>query len=377
MGIFGAIQNNDTKRVKSILQKDKKNVNKQQNDETPLHVASEIGNNAIVKLLLKYKASVNAEESSGWSPLHTACYYGHSDVVVTLIKHGANTMKSCNLGNTPLHVASYAGNISIIQILRSHGVRMNAVNSDGWTSLHRAASSRKLEVIRYLMDKGIDSNMKTNKGKTADELAKSMGYFDICNFIKQYAKTSTRYVGKSISKKTDKYSVNAITKGSDDEDDFNSDTNSKEKKQSLFFNKDFFNYQSDKSPKETLKTSKSSKMDSKPGALEKTRERFEQYKTVVKRNARINNPLSFKTRATEKRANTGRDDENECPICFEIPLPPVHIYQCNNGHIYCGKCKGMPNMDKCPQCGISIAGSNNRNRYAEENIARRYCKSKK
>ena len=71
------------------------------------------------------------------------------------------------------------------------------------------------------------------------------------------------------------------------------------------------------------------------------------------------------------------EKEHECPVCFEIPLPPIHIYQCINGHLYCGKCMAMPNMFNCPQCGVDIGSVKMRNRYAEENIQRLYGGKKK
>jgi hypothetical protein len=62
--------------------------------ETPLHVAAQKGNIEIVKLLIKYKADVNARANhanGGYTPLCLAMGARHHQVVMTLIANGATS----------------------------------------------------------------------------------------------------------------------------------------------------------------------------------------------------------------------------------------------------------------------------------------------
>jgi ankyrin repeat protein len=49
--------------------------------QTPLHVASELGNMDLVQLLLDSGANVTVTNANGQTPLHLACAKGHTDVV--------------------------------------------------------------------------------------------------------------------------------------------------------------------------------------------------------------------------------------------------------------------------------------------------------
>lgn len=55
--------------------------------------------------------------------------------------------------------------------------------------------------------------------------------------------------------------------------------------------------------------------------------------------------------------------ELECPVCMEISRPP--IYQCEEGHIICAKCK--PLLTNCPHnCGKRYSEPAIRCRFAEK-----------
>ena len=53
--------------------------------ETPLHIASKIGNPEVVKLLIQYGANVNASEGMMSSSLHCAVASGHAQVIQVFI----------------------------------------------------------------------------------------------------------------------------------------------------------------------------------------------------------------------------------------------------------------------------------------------------
>lgn len=54
-------------------------------------------------------------------------------------------------------------------------------------------------------------------------------------------------------------------------------------------------------------------------------------------------------------------NEFECPVCLEIMRPPIHIWQCGEGHLLCGSCRDNPAVSCCPTCrGSWNQGGRNR-----------------
>jgi len=49
-------------------------------------------------------------------------------------------------------------------------------------------------------------------------------------------------------------------------------------------------------------------------------------------------------------------NELECPVCFTEMKPPVHIWQCAQGHPVCQPCKARPEVRHCPTCRQRIVG---------------------
>jgi len=48
--------------------------------------------------------------------------------------------------------------------------------------------------------------------------------------------------------------------------------------------------------------------------------------------------------------------ELECPVCFAEMKPPVHIWQCAQGHPVCQPCRSRPEVRHCPTCRQRIVG---------------------
>jgi len=45
------------------------------------------------------------------------------------------------------------------------------------------------------------------------------------------------------------------------------------------------------------------------------------------------------------------EDQFACPVCLELLVPPLRIFQCPEGHILCENCKENPALVHCPQVG--------------------------
>ena len=66
--------------------------------KTPLHVAAELGFEAVVDLLIKARAQVNVRDTDGCTPLYYAAWRGNIKCVEILIKAGANIHKKKRRG---------------------------------------------------------------------------------------------------------------------------------------------------------------------------------------------------------------------------------------------------------------------------------------
>ena len=59
--------------------------------KAPLHLACENGHEAVMEVLLRSSADVNAGKKQGWqTPLHVACRKGHHSVASRLLESGAS-----------------------------------------------------------------------------------------------------------------------------------------------------------------------------------------------------------------------------------------------------------------------------------------------
>lgn len=121
--LITAIKNRDLQTVKALIIDDG-NVNINQGDYnfqvTPLHYAAMYGFDEIIEILIKHKADVNAQDSSGLTPLHNAVgrylserlpqHIGSSEEFIRcinlLLEHGANPhIKDLAWETTPLDYA--------------------------------------------------------------------------------------------------------------------------------------------------------------------------------------------------------------------------------------------------------------------------------
>ncbi len=90
---------------------------KLQEQQTPLHIASRLGNVDIAMLLLQHGADVDAATKDSYTPLHIAAKEGQDEVASVLIEHGASPTATTKRGFTPLHLAAKYGNMKVAKLL--------------------------------------------------------------------------------------------------------------------------------------------------------------------------------------------------------------------------------------------------------------------
>jgi ankyrin repeat protein len=91
------------------------------NDATLLHYAANDTQPALVNLLLRHGADVNARDKIDGAPLHSAAKGGHVGIVRTLLQYGASLGMRDSRGLTPLYWACINHNDKIVKLLLASG----------------------------------------------------------------------------------------------------------------------------------------------------------------------------------------------------------------------------------------------------------------
>jgi ankyrin len=191
----------DGVRVAQLLLERGADVNTRCDDhQTPLHLASYLGNIEIVRLLLNHGADPEAAEGNmGEKPLHhVPCgeYKSQEDgvrVAQLLLDRGADINTRRKDDWTPLHLASYLGNAEIVQLLIDHGAEVDVMDDFGKTPLHDVSNGKYesqedgVRVARLLLDHGAGVNAKSKSGDTPLELASITGRLMLAELFIEHA----------------------------------------------------------------------------------------------------------------------------------------------------------------------------------------------
>ena len=106
-----------------------------------------------LKKLLNAKHDPNKKDNSGYTALHYAARAGHNDILKILLSHGANPNSLTTAGSTtPLHRAAYMGNLETIEILLKNQGNVHISDSDGKTALHKCAEKGHYNCAKLILD---------------------------------------------------------------------------------------------------------------------------------------------------------------------------------------------------------------------------------
>ena len=164
---------------------------------SPLHIAATYGHHSVAKLLIKYKADVNASDCNGSTPLHVASCQGMSALVVLLVNSGANINATSLNGSTPLHSAATCFANGVFRPLFDLGCDPLATDNEGMTSLHYVVKDVNVVGFEYLADlyviepKGwIENVIGTSKQETINKLGVEYPWLHtFIKLIKSFAAT--------------------------------------------------------------------------------------------------------------------------------------------------------------------------------------------
>ncbi|XP_044211463.1 ankyrin repeat domain-containing protein 27 [Thunnus albacares] len=142
---------------------------------TPLHVAALHGHSALVALLIRHGANVNARTNQNATPLHLASQNSHVQVVRFLLECNAKLNKKDHYGNTPLIHACLRGNLETATTLLQSNALVNVVNNQGNTALHEAVRGGHQTLVELLLRGGASAGVRNKRQRTPLDCAYELG----------------------------------------------------------------------------------------------------------------------------------------------------------------------------------------------------------
>lgn len=155
----------------------------------PLHTASEVGCEDVVRTLLSNGASVDQVDADGRSALYFTADRGRNrwaaQIAKLLVAAGANPnlaarpreSSSSDRGVTPLMLA-VKKNIDFLTALLDKGGNPNLADSQGRTALHHAVHWSNDKAVALLIARGANLGARDKNGRTPLGLARSKGLRD-------------------------------------------------------------------------------------------------------------------------------------------------------------------------------------------------------
>lgn len=138
---------------------------------SPLVVACQRGEPAIVAALLAAGAKANNATTTGISPLALCAGNSTAAAVKQLLDKGAAVDAADSTGQTPLMWAAAKGQVFNVQLLLSQGAAVNTQTQQGLTPLFFALRSGNAEVANLLLDAGADASYIAPDGTSAVQMA--------------------------------------------------------------------------------------------------------------------------------------------------------------------------------------------------------------
>ena len=170
----------------------------------------------------------------GATPLFLAAEVNNLAVIKTLVAAGADPLIASERGTTPLMMAAGAGTdvqrereleerataVETAKFLVEHGADVNAAGQYGWTALHSAAYQGLNDVIEYLVSKGAKIDQKDEFGQTALSISLSVLTRDIgarrLQIPRRYREDTAQLLLRLGASSLDKTGVDVILQRSGD-----------------------------------------------------------------------------------------------------------------------------------------------------------------
>lgn len=128
----------------------------------PIHLAAGKGNIALIDLLVRHGADVNAMDKDDETPLITAAKWNEPQAVIKLLELGAARDHRDKGGMTALFRAAMDNRTQVVEILTNAGADPNVSTDSGLTALFAAALRGHFDVAKRLVDSGAKLDQKGN-----------------------------------------------------------------------------------------------------------------------------------------------------------------------------------------------------------------------
>ncbi|KKP29216.1 MAG: hypothetical protein UR12_C0012G0004 [candidate division TM6 bacterium GW2011_GWF2_30_66] len=170
---------------------------KNNNKETPLHIASTFKKAIMVKILLNNpKIDVNAKNKYEETPLHSAFKKGHIDIFKILLDNPKTNHNVRNYsGDTLLQIALEAGKIDFFKMLLDYlkiDPNLKEIGRCEDSLLHRACEYKRglSDIVKILLgNPNINPNIKNCYENTPLHMAITNNHLDIFKMLLDYSKT--------------------------------------------------------------------------------------------------------------------------------------------------------------------------------------------
>lgn len=160
-------RNELAQNIKEIIEAGK-GINSQNEDgQTPLFLACQIGEVSLVRHILNAGGLLDITTNMGFAPLHAAASNGHVEVASILLKRGvsADVQNPLN-GFTPLYVAASAGQLQFCELLIAYGADVNLLSYYHRSPLMYAIKNGYIQVAELLLENGAAIEEYNNSGQT-------------------------------------------------------------------------------------------------------------------------------------------------------------------------------------------------------------------
>ncbi|KAM6535971.1 hypothetical protein FALCPG4_005494 [Fusarium falciforme] len=177
--------------------------------EAPLLYVARGGHTAITELLIRHGVDVDTRggpgDDFGCTPLSLAAKHGHADIVrLLLTDEGLQPWASPGhwqpISETPLWLAAEHGHGDVVEMLLGHeGISQDQfIDSSKGTPLHVAAENGHLDVVQLLLKRGFDVNAQTRFGETPLLGAVRMGHDSVVAILLSQAGVMIDLVGTDV-----------------------------------------------------------------------------------------------------------------------------------------------------------------------------------
>jgi ankyrin repeat protein len=182
--LFCAISNKNVAGVEDAIKRGVKVSVLDQENFSPLLRAAQAGDVAILEILLREGADLNAVHNrTGNSALYEAALKNQFEAVVWLLEKKV-IANFCNLSEeSALHACARSGSIAIAKQLQSKGVSLSHGNQDDQTPLMLAIIAGKEEFVNWLLENRVQWDVVDCYQKTALDYAKEKKLFAISSAL--------------------------------------------------------------------------------------------------------------------------------------------------------------------------------------------------